>query len=41
MRQLTLDWSSKDRYVKLRNFRMEVMNMFQNYDISQAEEDPS
>ena len=32
MRQTTSDWSSTDKYAELRNFRMEVKNMFQNYN---------
>ena len=29
MRQLNFDWSSTDKYAELRNFKIEVRNMFQ------------
>ena len=35
MKQPTFDWSAKDKYVKLRNFKLEVKNMLQNFNISQ------
>ena len=37
MRQPTFDWSSTDKYAELRNFRMEVKNMFQNYNVNQTD----
>ena len=37
MKQPTFDWSAKDKYAKLRNFKLKVKNMFQNFNISQAE----
>ena len=37
MKLLTLDWNSTDKYAELRNFKMEIKNMFQNYHINQAE----
>ena len=40
MKQPTFHWSSTDKYAKLRNFRMEVKNMFQNNNINQAERVP-
>ena len=40
MRELKFDWSSTDKYAELKNFKIEVKNMFQNYSISQAERAP-
>ena len=40
MRQPTFDWSSTYKYAELRNFRMEVKNMFQNYNVNQVERLP-
>ena len=40
MRQLTFNWSFTDKYAELRNFKLEVENMFQNYSISKAERVP-
>ena len=37
MRQPMFDWHSSDKYAELRNLRMEVNNMFQNYNIKQTE----
>ena len=34
MKQATFDWNSKDKYTELRNFKLEVKNMFQNSNIS-------
>ena len=34
MKQPTFDWSTKDKYAKLRNFKLEVRNMLQNFNIS-------
>ena len=39
-KQLTFDLGSTDKYVELRNFKMEVKYMFQNYNINQAESMP-
>ena len=35
MKQPTFDWNVKDKYTELRNFKLEVDNMFQNFNISQ------
>ena len=40
MKQLTFNSNSTDKYTELRNFRLEVKNMFQNYRISHAERVP-
>ena len=40
MRKQTFSWSSTDKYTELRNFRMEVKNMFQNCNVNQAERVP-
>ena len=40
MRQPMFNWTSTDNYLEPRNFRMEVKNMFQNYNINQAERVP-
>ena len=40
MTQLTFDWTSIDKYAEIRNFRMEVTNMFKNYNTSQVERVP-
>ena len=37
IKQLTFDWSSKEKYIKLRNYNLEVKNMFENHSISQSE----
>ena len=37
MKQPMFDWSSTDKYAELRNFKIEVKNMFQTSSISQAE----
>ena len=34
MRQPTFNWSCTDRHVELRNIKMEVEDMFQNYNIN-------
>ena len=36
MRQPKFDGNSTGKYAELRNFRMEVKNMFQNYNINQS-----
>ena len=41
VKQLTFNWSSKDKYAELKNFKMKLKNMFQNYSISQAERVPN
>ena len=38
MQQPTSDWSAKDKYAELRNFKVEVQNVLQNCNISQNEE---
>ena len=40
MRQLTYDWSSKDKYAELRSSKMEETNMFKHYNISQVKRVP-
>ena len=40
MKQLTFDLNTMNKYAELRNFRLWVKNMFQNYKISQAERVP-
>ena len=40
MKQLKFNWNSTDKYAKLRNIRLGVNKMFQNYRISQAERVP-
>ena len=37
IRDPTFDWSAKDKYAKLRNFKLEVNNMLQSFNISQTE----
>ena len=37
MKQPTFDWSTKDKYAKLRNFKLEIKSMIQNFNISQTE----
>ena len=37
VRQPTFDWGSTDRYAELRNFRLEVNNILQFYNISNTE----
>ena len=32
LKQLSFNWGAKDKYTKLRHFRMEVINIFQTYD---------
>ena len=39
MEQPTFDCSVKDKYTELRNFKLEMKNMHQNFNISQAERD--
>ena len=41
MKQQTFDWCSTDKYAELRNFKLEVRNMFQNYSVRQAERVPT
>ena len=36
MKEPPFDWSAKDKYGKLRNFKLEVKNMLQNFNISQT-----
>ena len=40
MKQLMFDWSSMGKYAELRNLKLKVKHMFQNYSISQAERVP-
>ena len=40
LKQLTFDWNSKDKYKKLRNFILQVKNMFQNNRMSQTKRVP-
>ena len=40
IKPLKFDWNSTDKYIVLRNFWLEVKNMFQNYRIRQTERDP-
>ena len=37
MRQPTFNWSCTDKHTELGTFKFEVKNMFQNYNINQAE----
>ena len=37
IKQLTFNWSSRNKYEELRNFKLQVKSMFQNYSISQVE----
>ena len=37
MKQPTFDWKFIDKYAQLRNFKLEVKNLFQNCNISQTE----
>ena len=37
MKQPTFDWSAKDKYAKIRNFKLEVRKMLTNFKISQME----
>ena len=37
IKQLTFDWSAKDKYAELVNFKLEVKTMLQNFNIRQKE----
>ena len=37
MKQPTFNWSTKDKYEKLLNFKLEVSNMLHNYNLGQKE----
>ena len=37
MKQPTFDWSSKDKYAELRNFKLEIGNMLQNFNLGPKE----
>ena len=36
MKQPTCDWTIKDKYAELRKFKLEVKNILQNFNMSQA-----
>ena len=38
MRQPTFNWEAGDKYNELKNFRLEVSNIFKSYSMSQAEQ---
>ena len=37
LKQPTFSWRAEDKYEELQNFRLEVSNMLQNYNLGQAE----
>ena len=37
MKQPTFNWNAKDKYEKMHNFKLEVSNMLQNYNLGQTE----
>ena len=37
LRKLTFDWGSRDKYVELRNFRLEVNNILQSYNVNNTQ----
>ena len=37
MKQPTFDWSARDKYAELMNFKLEVNKMLQNFNIYQTE----
>ena len=41
LKQPTFAWSSTDKYAELRNFKLEVNNIFQMYNINQADKNLS
>ena len=40
LKQSLFDWSARDKYVKLRNFQMEVNNIIITYNTNNAEKLP-
>ena len=40
MKKPTFNWNSIDKYAELRNFKLEVKNIFPKYSINQAERVP-
>ena len=37
MKQPTFNWNTKDKYKELKNFRLEVYNVFKSYDMPDIE----
>ena len=37
MKQPMFDWSTKDKYAEPGNFKLEVSNMLQNFNLGQTE----
>ena len=38
MKQPNFNWEAEDKYNKLKNFRLEVNNIFKSYNMSQTEQ---
>ena len=39
MKQPMFNWNTKDKYEELCNFKLEVSNMLQNYNLGQTEKE--